>query len=110
MTSTRSIFPVIDTVILLVLNRGVDPVRCFRGPLHIGPSFECAQAIRPLEVMLCADVMLSRTDLRFNQAYWALYHQVGAAGRTSLKQDDLDFLNSVHDRCGIPRSGGAPND
>src|SRR3954462_7557666 len=34
MTSTRSIFPVMDTVILLVLNHGVDPVRCFRGPLH----------------------------------------------------------------------------
>src|ERR1043165_6862489 len=33
-TSTRSIFPVIDTGILLVLNQGVGPVRCFRGPLH----------------------------------------------------------------------------
>lgn len=33
-TSTRSMFPVIDTVILLVLNQGVDPVRFFRGPLQ----------------------------------------------------------------------------
>jgi hypothetical protein len=33
-TSTRSIFPVIDTVILLVLNHGVDSVRSFRGPLQ----------------------------------------------------------------------------
>jgi hypothetical protein len=34
-TSIRSMFPVIDTVILLVLNHGVDPVRSFRGPLHL---------------------------------------------------------------------------
>src|ERR1043165_8764047 len=46
MTSTRSIFPVIDTVILLVLNRGVDPVRCFRGPLH-RPQSATRAAQRP---------------------------------------------------------------
>src|SRR5579883_2025991 len=34
MTSTRSMFPVIDTGILLVLNQGVGPVRSFRGPLQ----------------------------------------------------------------------------
>src|ERR1044071_6992239 len=34
MTSTRSIFPVIDTGILLVLSQGVGPVRFFRGPLQ----------------------------------------------------------------------------
>src|SRR5262249_51306582 len=34
MTSTRLMFPVIDTVILLVLNHELDPVRCFRGRLQ----------------------------------------------------------------------------
>src|SRR5579875_2355489 len=34
MTSTRSMFPVIDTGILLLLNQGVGPVRSFRGPLQ----------------------------------------------------------------------------
>src|SRR5881392_1894053 len=38
MTSTRSIFRVIDTVILLVLNQGVGPVRCFRGSLQLGST------------------------------------------------------------------------
>ena len=33
-TSTRSIFPVIEVGILLVLNRGICPVRFFRGPLQ----------------------------------------------------------------------------
>src|SRR5438045_991877 len=33
-TSTRSIFPVIDTGILLVLSQGLCPVRSIRGPLH----------------------------------------------------------------------------
>ena len=33
-TSTCSIFPVIDTVVLLVLNHEVDPVRFFRGLLQ----------------------------------------------------------------------------
>src|SRR5262245_47782227 len=39
MTSTRSIFPVIDTGILLVLSQRVRPVRCFRGPLQLERSF-----------------------------------------------------------------------
>src|SRR3954471_10350253 len=34
MTSTRSMFPVIGIGILLVLNQGVHPVRCFWGPLQ----------------------------------------------------------------------------
>ena len=35
--STRSVFAVIHTVILLVLDHGVDPVRCFSGPLQQMP-------------------------------------------------------------------------
>jgi hypothetical protein len=33
-TSTCSIFPVIDTAIPLMLSQGVDPAGVFRGPLH----------------------------------------------------------------------------
>jgi uncharacterized protein len=42
----------------------------------IGPGFDCSKAAQPLAQMICADADLSRADLRFNQAYWALLHQL----------------------------------
>jgi uncharacterized protein len=72
---------------------------------QIGPSFDCHKAQQPLAQMLCADPDLSRTDLRFAQAYFALLRQVGDAGKGELKQEELQFLETVQQQCGIPRSG-----
>jgi clan AA aspartic protease (TIGR02281 family) len=55
--------------------------------------------------LLCADDDLSRLDLRFGQAYWALYQQLGPAGQPQLKQEDLAFFDQVQEQCGVPRSG-----
>jgi peptidoglycan hydrolase-like protein with peptidoglycan-binding domain len=72
---------------------------------QVGPSFDCRAAKQPLAQMLCADAELSRVDLRFAQAYWALLSQVGDSGSRDLKQEDLRFLDAVQQQCGIPRSG-----
>jgi uncharacterized protein len=42
---------------------------------RIGPSFDCSTVGYPLALMICADGDLSRLDLRFGQAYWALFQQ-----------------------------------
>ncbi len=72
---------------------------------QIGPSFDCHRAQQPLAQMLCADPELSRTDLRFAQAYFALLRQVGDSGKGELKQAELQFLEAVQQQCGIPRTG-----
>ncbi len=72
---------------------------------RIGPSFECSTAGYPLALMLCADGDLSRLDLRFGQAYWALFQQLGPTGQPQLKEEDLTFFDQVQGQCGLPRSG-----
>lgn len=72
---------------------------------RVGPSFDCDKAVAPLALMICADPPLSLLDLRFNQAYWALYQQLGPAGQPQLKEEDLAFINQVQEQCAVPMSG-----
>jgi clan AA aspartic protease (TIGR02281 family) len=73
---------------------------------RIGPGFDCGNAVRPLALMICADAGLSRVDLQFNQAYWALLHQLDQSARQELRQEDIAFIDTVQDDCDVPRSGG----
>jgi uncharacterized protein YecT (DUF1311 family) len=77
---------------------------------RLGPGFDCMKATAPLAQMICADPELSRIDLAFNQAFWALYQDSDDAERRQLKQEDVQFLETVVSRCGLPRSGGPPPD
>jgi S1-C subfamily serine protease/uncharacterized protein len=72
---------------------------------RIGPSYDCSIAGYPLALMICADSDLSRLDLRFAQAYWALFQQLGPAGQPQLKEEDLTFFDRVQGQCYVPRSG-----
>jgi S1-C subfamily serine protease/uncharacterized protein len=72
---------------------------------RIGPSFDCSTVGYPLALMICADGDLSRLDLRFGQAYWALFQQLGPAGQPQLKEQDLAFFDQVQGQCYVPRSG-----
>ncbi len=72
---------------------------------RVGPSFDCSAATRPLEMIICGDADLSRLDLRFNQAYWALFATLGPAGQPQLKVEDIAFINQVQQECHLPDSG-----
>jgi len=89
-------------------------IRAYGAPAsvspRIGPGFDCAEARQPLSLIICADPGLSRADLLFNQAYWALFQQVGSTGQGKLKKEDLAFLDWVQQRCGIPHFGPLPVD
>lgn len=90
------------------LPAAVAPARASPGPAaleRVGPSFDCSKAVAPLAAMICGDPELSRVDLQFNQAYWALFQQLGAAGQPQLKEEDIEFIDRVQERCGVPRSG-----
>ena len=75
------------------------------GPSRIGPSFDCAKATQPLATMICANPLLSELDLRFVQAYQALRQQVGPDGQQQLRQEAVEFQQSVLQTCGIPETG-----
>ena len=51
---------------------------------QIGPGFDCSKAVRPLALLICADADLSRVDLLYNQAYWALLQQLDPSARKGL--------------------------
>jgi clan AA aspartic protease (TIGR02281 family) len=72
---------------------------------RIGPSFDCSKAATPLTLLICGDAELSRADLAFNQAYWALYQQLGPGGQAQLKESDIAFIDQVQAQCGLPTSG-----
>jgi peptidoglycan hydrolase-like protein with peptidoglycan-binding domain/uncharacterized protein YecT (DUF1311 family) len=72
---------------------------------HVGPSFDCSKAASPLTFLICADPELSRVDLSFNQAYWALFQQLGPTGQSQLKEEDIVFIDQVEGQCGLPASG-----
>ena len=72
---------------------------------RVGPGFDCNRANTPLTFLICGDAELSRLDLRFNQAYWALFQQIGPAARPQLKEEDIEFIDQVQDQCGLPKSG-----
>jgi uncharacterized protein len=78
----------------------------------IGPSFDCSKATEPLPRMICSNPGLSRIDVHFAQAYWALRQQLRPEQRSELAEEDLNFLNSVLLACGVPETGvvsGSPD-
>ena len=75
------------------------------SPTRIGPSFDCSKAYSPLALMICASPALSKVDLRFVQAYRALWQQVGKEGQRELLGEAVDFQNAVQHACRIPETG-----
>ena len=76
----------------------------------IGPSFDCNTEQTPEAQFICASPDLSRADLEFVQAYYALRQQAGPAGWQALKREDIDFQHRTDVRCGIAPSGALPPD
>jgi len=72
---------------------------------RVGPSFDCSKAAYPLTLLICSDATLSRVDLAFNQAYWALYQQLGPVGQPQLQEQDIAFIEQAQEQCGLPASG-----
>ena len=73
----------------------------------IGPSFDCNSVRTPPAQIICSSPDLSRTDLEFVQAYYALRQQVGPAGWQALKMEAIAFGDQAPRQCGIPLFGPA---
>lgn len=77
---------------------------------HLGPSFDCAKAKSPFPELICSSTALSRLDLKFAEAYFALRQQVGKAGESALLKQAISFHKHAKKVCGIPSSGPLPAD
>lgn len=82
----------------LMLVAGAGPARA------LGPSFDCTKVVAPLAQIICASPALSRLDLQFAQAYYALCHPVGDAGRPGLLEEANVFEMIVLRACQVPAS------
>lgn len=78
-------------------------------PPRIGPNFDCTAVHSPGAQVICSSPDLSRIDLIFVQAYYALRQQVGDGGWQALKVEAVEFENRALQQCGIPLSGLLPS-
>jgi uncharacterized protein/peptidoglycan hydrolase-like protein with peptidoglycan-binding domain len=81
------------------------PAGAASAPARIGPSFDCNKTAQPLAALICASPALSKLDLQFVQAYQALRQLLGAVGQQQLRQEAVDFQQSVLRTCGVPKTG-----
>jgi uncharacterized protein len=86
---------------------GLRPVSGSSPAPRVGPSFDCGTASTPLARLICGNAELSKTDLRLNQAFYALRFGLDPSGRSALDAEDRDFVNEVILACGIPESSTA---
>ncbi|MGD0106172.1 MAG: superinfection immunity protein [Rhodopila sp.] len=75
------------------------------GAWAVGPSFDCSKANTPGQQLICADADLSREDLAYAQAYYALRQQTGEAGWRPLKLLTIAYENQALQSCGVPLGG-----
>ncbi len=78
--------------------------------VRVGPSFDCATVHTPVAQLICSSPDMSRLDLMFVQAYYAMRQQVGDAGWQTLKVEAVNFEDQTLQRCGIPLTGVLPPD
>jgi uncharacterized protein len=76
----------------------------------IGPSFDCNSARTPGQKLICSNPALSRTDLAYAQAYYALRQQLGPSAWQQLKVEAIQYENQALKNCGIPLDGPLPPD
>ncbi|MGH7079249.1 MAG: peptidoglycan-binding protein [Acetobacteraceae bacterium] len=84
------------------------PVATPASASTVGPSFDCKKAAEPLAQVICASPALSKLDLEFAQAYFALRQQVGPDGQSAAVQEAIDFTAGVVQTCQLPNSGPPP--
>jgi predicted aspartyl protease len=77
---------------------------------RVGPSFDCSAVRTPGAQLICSSPDMSRLDLMFVQAYYAMRQQVGEAGWQTLKVEAVNFEDQTLQRCGIPLTGALPPD
>jgi uncharacterized protein len=76
-------------------------------PVRAAASFDCFEAKRPVELLICSDSELVRLDGALGEAYAARRQaSAGDAERAALASEQRVWLQRRLDACGLPTSGG----
>ena len=96
--------PIAASVFLLLALTAV-PCRADTG--RIGPSFACPRPapVDGLSQMICDNPDMSREEMVFEQAYYALRQANGRPDWKALKVEAIAFNTALRTHCGIPLAG-----
>lgn len=72
-----------------------------RGPQAATPSFDCAQARRPDEQIICADANLARSDRALAEAFRKAVSAIAEGEREALRREQRDWVANRAKQCGI---------
>jgi restriction system protein len=77
------------------------------SPGQIGPDFACPRPppVDGLAQAICDNPAMSREEMVFEQAYYALRHALGRDSWKSLKAEAVTFNTDLRATCGIPQAG-----
>src|SRR6185295_4316953 len=73
-----------------------------------GPSFDCATATDPIEMVICGDAELAKGDAAMAETYGALRQNLDAEGRETLLREQRLWLQARFDGCAVPAEGEVP--
>ncbi len=92
------------SVLLLSVSAAVP---CLADTSRVGPSFACPRPAPAdgLTQMICDNPDMSREEVVFEQAYYALRQADGRAGWKALKVEAIAFNTALRTRCSIPFAG-----
>ena len=93
--------------VFLLLALTTVPCRADTG--RIGPSFACPRPapIDGLSQMICDNPDMSREEMIFEQAYYALRQANGRPGWKALKVEAIALNTALRTHCGIPLAGAS---
>jgi uncharacterized protein YecT (DUF1311 family) len=69
------------------------------------PGVDCRNTNEPIEDLLCADADLAKADGRMGRLYQQRMQQLSAADKTSLRQQQRNWIRLRDATCNIPISG-----
>ncbi|MBL8836885.1 MAG: DUF1311 domain-containing protein [Alphaproteobacteria bacterium] len=72
-----------------------------QGPQTVSPSFDCAQARRPDEQIICADAGLARSDRAMAEAFRKAVAAAAENEREALRREQRDWVANRAKQCGI---------
>jgi len=80
----------------------------WRGPaLAAAPSFDCAAAAAPVEILICGNDELAAADAGLAALYRRLQDRLGDKAKADLLAEQRQWLKARLGTCGIPAAGKA---
>lgn len=98
-----SFFRAFIVIALTSLDVEAQPALVERNPVN-QPSFDCAKAKWPVEILICADADLAHWDNQLGQAYNSRRRGLDETARLRLRDEQRQWAQTRRAQCNIPSS------